>query len=350
MNDKKNSSDLIGYSDPMSLDIAQRPMMVIDLFSGSYTSRYIGHEVLNLEKDAKDGRSYGYCPPYDNIDITSLGASRKDTVILGVTIVYVKKQLGSNDREIIAFCENATVHRDCIVDKSLNRYIDKDNVFCSYSIESDTLVNLMNEEHKFVIKINEYSNKMFRRQRFYKGKYPELDKKIFAYIERYIDNKNIDDDASFQLEIQSVDEAKCSNIDDNSKRKPAFTSGNNSLGVKKNALVSKQALMNSKYLCAGDHSHVTFKTAKGMMYMEGHHLIPCTYSIAKYYWDNYGVNIDCQSNIVCLCPTCHRQIHYGSSNVKRDLIEKLFDVQKDKLSNVGIRISIDELLNFYGIE
>ena len=30
--------------------------------------------------------------------------------------------------------------------------------------------------------------------------------------------------------------------------------------------------------------------------MEGHHLIPCTYTNARHYWDKDGVNIDCQAN------------------------------------------------------
>lgn len=171
---------------PMSLDIVDKPMMVIDLFSGSYIKEYIGHEVLNLEKDKKDGRYYGYCPPLDKIDITSLGAPRKAETIRGVTVIYVKKQRGTNNREVIAFCENATVHSKSIVDKSLNRYLDKENGYCSYSIESDSMVNLMTEESKFVIRINDYNNKMFRMQRFYKGKYPELDKKLFEYLKKCI--------------------------------------------------------------------------------------------------------------------------------------------------------------------
>ena len=83
--------------------------------------------------------------------------------------------------------------------------------------------------------------------------------------------------------------------------------------------------------------------------MEGHHLIPCTYTNAKYYWDNQGINIDCQANIVCLCPTCHRQIHYGSDNAKRTLIEKLYEESKDKLKSVGLTLTLEELLKLYSI-
>lgn len=335
--------------EPMSLDIEDRPMMVVDLFSGSYTSEYTGHEVLNLEKNLKDGRYYGYCPPHDNIDITSLGALRKAETIGGVTVIYVKKCRGSNDREVIGFCENATVHKS-IDGKLLKRYLDKENGYCSYSIESDTMVNLMNEEDKFVIRINDYKNKMFRPQKFYKGTYPELDQKLFTYIKDFLNKKDVDDDdASFQLKVQNVDETSCSSIGDNSKEKPNFASGKSSLEVTKSPKVSKQALMAAKYICAGNHDHVTFATSKGKPYMEGHHLIPCTYTNAQYFWNNQSINIDCQANVVCLCPTCHRQIHYGSNSVKRALIKELYTLKKEELDSVGISISLAGLFKLYSM-
>ena len=335
--------------DPMSLDIVDRPMMVVDLFSGSYVNEYIGHEVLNLEKDKNDGRFYGYCPPLDKVDITSLGAPQKAETISGVTVIYVKKQRGTSNREIIAFCENATVHNKPIIDKSLNRYLDKENGYCSYSIESDSMVNLMTEESKFVIRINDYNDKMFRMQRFYKGTYPELDKKLFEYLKKCINRRDIDDDISFQLDVLTVDESCCAQMGDNSKEAPNFTIGKKG-GITKNTTVSKQALINANYVCAGDHAHVTFKTTKGQSYMEGHHLIPCTYTNAKYYWEKKGVNIDCQANIVCLCPTCHRQIHYGADDVKRVLIEKLYKGTKEKLKRVGLTLTKEELLKLYSIK
>lgn len=335
--------------DPMSLDIADRPMMVVDLFSGSYVNEYIGHEILNLERDKNDGRYYGYCPPLDNVNITSLGAPRNAEIIRGVTVIYVKKQRGSNNREVIAFCENASVHSKAIVNKSLNRYLDKENGYCSYTIESDTMVNLMAEESKFVIRINDYNNKMFRMQRFYKGTYPELDKKLFDYLIKCLHKRDIDNDMSFQLEVQNIEESYCIRMGDNSKEEPNYATGKGAMGVTKNAAVSKQALINANYVCAGNHNHVTFKTTKGRPYMEGHHLIPCTYSNSKYYWEKQGVNIDCQANIVCLCPTCHRQIHYGSDDAKRELIEKLYNGTKEKLKSIGLTLTQEELLRLYSI-
>ena len=81
--------------------------------------------------------------------------------------------------------------------------------------------------------------------------------------------------------------------------------------------------------------------------MEGHHLIPCTYSNAEYYWSNFKRNIDCVENIVCLCPTCHRRIHFGSKEEKEAIIKSLYKKQISSLKAIGLNISIEELLSLY---
>jgi len=130
--------------------------------------------------------------------------------------------------------------------------------------------------HKFIIEISKYNTYMFRQQRFFKGKYISLDKKIISYLEKYLEN-------------------------------------------------------NSNFLCEADPSHQTFMTSKGVPYMEGHHLIPCTAKNAKTFWKRVGKSIDCVENIVCLCPTCHRKIHFGSEAEKRSIIKLLYNKQHSKL-------------------
>ena len=83
--------------------------------------------------------------------------------------------------------------------------------------------------------------------------------------------------------------------------------------------------------------------------MEGHHLIPCTYSNAKFYWEKHGINIDCENNIVSLCPTCHRQIHFGSKEEKKIIIQKLYKIKAQKLEEVGINLSLNDLMDLYDI-
>ena len=87
---------------------------------------------------------------------------------------------------------------------------------------------------------------------------------------------------------------------------PSYTTTGSAMQVSKSARVSKYALRKAGYKCEADKCHATFNTAKGVQYMEGHHLIPCTTSNAVAFYEKFSVNIDCPENIVCLCPTCHR--------------------------------------------
>lgn len=347
------NEDLIAYIDSIfalehsqDSDLQNKPIIYVDMYSGEHWKERTGHEILNLDKNSIDGRYYGYCPPHGNIDITKLGAQKGDESVSGVIVVYTAKIKSSSNREIIAFCTDATVYKEPITDISKKRII-KDNGIrhCPYHIVSDELVNLSSVTSKFVIRIAEYSVSLFRFQRFFKGKHPELDKKVIAYITNYLENGNDSDDLDFQYSVQNLDLDK--RITDSSKDLPEYIDGNNSKSVKKNSRVSKQALVDSNYRCAGDNGHTTFLTNKGVPYMEGHHLIPCTYSNAHYFWKARRRNIDCIENIICLCPTCHRKIHFGTTEEKKTLIERLYMKQIAKLGEVNLAISLNKLYELY---
>lgn len=333
-------------------DLQCKPIIYVDLGSGSYWDDKIGHEYFNLVKNPTDKRYYGYCPPYGNINISNLGANKSDKLISGVIVVYTKKAKDSSNREIIAFCKDATIHRTPIDDiktlQALKRKLpDSSGIYCSYSIESDELVDLSQVSSKFVIHIADYNVSMFRAQRFFKGKYKDLDKKVIAYIASYLYGGNDDNEFDFQESVQNADVDV--SLVNTAAEEPEYADGNNCKVVKKNSRISKLVLVNSQYQCAADNTHTTFNTAKGVPYMEGHHLIPCTYSNAQNFWKTKGRNIDCVENIVCLCPTCHRKIHFGSSDEKRKLIKLLYEKQIEKLSDANIAISLNELYTYYGL-
>lgn len=329
----------------MKNDLSTKPLLVVDLNSGKYWNEKIGHECYNLERN-DDGNFYGYCPPNDVIDITKPKAKKDDEFVDGVTVVYVTKTKGSSDREIIAFCENSRVYHYGRSGIGLNRNIPETGEDCSYSIVSNNLTDLRTYKKKFIIKIADYNTSMFRMQRFFNGTYPKLDKKIFLYLNSVLEIQEQEDDLTYQNEIQN---ANFSEIKDNSRTKPEYTFGSGSQAVKKNAKVAKSAIAKAGYKCAIDVLHKTFDTNKGVPYMEGHHLIPCTYSNAKFYWEKHGINIDCENNIVSLCPTCHRQIHFGSKEEKKIIIQKLYKIKAQKLEEVGINLSLNDLMDLYDI-
>lgn len=326
-------------------------MLIVDLYSGEYAKKYIGHEDLNLDKNSIDGDFYGYCPPWDGVVISKLGATRNMEYIDNITIVYVRKKKGSNNREIIAFCLNARVFKHPQSGIDLNRFIDKDGDIkvATYSIKSDNMYDLRNRFNKFEIKIKDYNNYMFRRQRFYGGKYPELDKKIIYYLENILDNKDLldNDDSEEQEEIQMSEPANAQEIQDSAKKPLCIVRGNHGEIIAKNSKITKSALIASKYSCAINLTHKTFITKNGVPYMEGHHLIPCTVTNSQYFWQKFKKNIDCFENIVCLCPNCHREVHYGNWDGKSEKIKVMLKRQEDKLKSIGISITEKDLLSLY---
>lgn len=61
--------------------------------------------------------------------------------------------------------------------------------------------------------------------------------------------------------------------------------------------------------------------------------------------DRFDVSLDVEENIVSLCSNCHNQIHYGQDSYS--LIKKLYQERKKHLEQVGIKITLKELLDMY---
>jgi len=329
-----------------------KKMIVVDLYSGSYNKENIGHELFNLDRNPVDGNFYGYCPPWDEVNISKFGAKYEDEYIDDILIVYVSKKKNSNNREIIAFCLNARVFKKGQSEARLCRiFIDKDKkeTISTYSVKSDNLCDLRTRLNKFDININEYSNKMFRKQKFYGGKYPKLEEKIIAYIESILESKELldNDDSDEQEEIQRAEPATPEDIQSSANKPLNIMKGNQGNVIAKDSKISKSALIEAKYICAINKAHNTFITTYKIPYMEGHHLIPCTIKNSKDFMEKFNKNIDCLENIVCICPNCHREVHYGEWTSKSEKIKIMFNKQKDKLEKIGLLINEEELLNLY---
>lgn len=113
----------------------------------------------------------------------------------------------------------------------------------------------------------------------------------------------------------------------------------------RDAQVAAKALRLSKFKCAFDETHVSFTSkVTGERYLEVHHLVPMKYQ------RNFNVSLDRASQLLALCPTCHRQIHHGTDKDKENILRKLFDDRHEKLKAIGIEINLDELCQMYGIE
>lgn len=106
---------------------------------------------------------------------------------------------------------------------------------------------------------------------------------------------------------------------------------------KRSSIIKTQSIKAASYKCEIDNGHATFVAkSTGEQYMEGHHAIPMKLQ------DNFDVSLDVYANIVCLCPICHRLLHYGEDEAKEIVMDKIYFTRADRLANSGIRLSRDE--------
>ena len=106
----------------------------------------------------------------------------------------------------------------------------------------------------------------------------------------------------------------------------------------------KGALEKAKYTCESDPSHSSFISDKtGENYMEPHHLIPISNQ------GLYNNDIDITSNLICLCPTCHKKIHHGVKSDVKSMLQTFYAARQKDLKTCGIEIDIDTLLAYYDI-
>lgn len=116
------------------------------------------------------------------------------------------------------------------------------------------------------------------------------------------------------------------------------------------------ALLRTKYTCEiallKGEKHSTFTSRfDNKDYAEVHHLVPMHAQESDFFVEHDRlISLDQIPNLIVLCPTCHRKIHFGlDQEVKPDL-ELLFDGRKEELKKHKLNIDIENLLKFYRIQ
>lgn len=108
---------------------------------------------------------------------------------------------------------------------------------------------------------------------------------------------------------------------------------------RRNGIIKKQSIEMANYTCEIDSAHETFiAQSTHKRYMEGHHAIPMKNQRV------FSVSLDVYANIVCLCPICHRLLHYGLQDDKRSVLNRIYAERAERLNRSGIRLSKDEFL------
>lgn len=109
---------------------------------------------------------------------------------------------------------------------------------------------------------------------------------------------------------------------------------------KRSSILKDQVIEYAGYNCEIDMNHVTF-TAKSTNhpYMEGHHILPMRYQ------EKFSSSLDVYANIICLCPICHRLLHYGVASEKQFALNKIYAERAQRLALSGIKISKSDFEN-----
>ena len=109
---------------------------------------------------------------------------------------------------------------------------------------------------------------------------------------------------------------------------------------KRSNILRKQALALAHYSCEMNKEHESFIAERtGEPYMEGHHAIPMRLQ------ESFDNSLDIYANIVCLCPICHRKIHYGMKCDRIDMINRIYDNRAERLANSGIQLDRQEFID-----
>lgn len=106
---------------------------------------------------------------------------------------------------------------------------------------------------------------------------------------------------------------------------------------KRSSIIKMQSIELAGYQCEINKEHKTF-TSKSTEhpYMEGHHALPMKYQ------DRFSQSLDVYANIVCLCPICHRLLHYGVDLERKNVLDKIYYDRSERLAASGIRVSRGE--------
>ena len=106
---------------------------------------------------------------------------------------------------------------------------------------------------------------------------------------------------------------------------------------RRSSIIKMQSIESAGYKCEINQNHETF-TAKstGKPYMEGHHALPMRFQ------DKFTNSLDIYANVICLCPTCHRLLHYGVESEKKNVIDKIYYDRASRLAVSGIKIGKEE--------
>lgn len=103
---------------------------------------------------------------------------------------------------------------------------------------------------------------------------------------------------------------------------------------RRSPIIKHQVLKAEHYLCEVDHHHETFIVNNtNHAYMEGHHVISLSHQ------KQFKYSLDIYANVICLCPICHRLLHYGRMSDREKILDQIYGERSERLAKSGLDIS-----------
>lgn len=147
---------------------------------------------------------------------------------------------------------------------------------------------------------------------------------------------------STELELVNSTSSKHQSVDKLIKTKPAALKAQSKMIYQRNPVIAAEAIKIHDYTCQVNGKHKYFISESTQRnYVEAHHIVPIS---TQALFDN---GIDCIPNIACLCPVCHRQVHFGLKNDKHKILRTIWDINQRDIKNSGIDIDFKELVELY---
>lgn len=133
-----------------------------------------------------------------------------------------------------------------------------------------------------------------------------------------------------------------SELPDIPQKKKQATNVNGNLLYPRNPAHAKKSIREANYSCEISTEHKTFIQKFNLKpYTEAHHLIPL-----KYHSD-YPASLDVPANIISLCPSCHRKMHFGQLDEVELLLKSLWEKRAKRISECGLEVSMRKLKMHY---
>lgn len=213
-----------------------------------------------------------------------------------------------------------------------------------YGLQRINLFNLPDTTFIDTILNNpEFKRKNDKGHRMYSIALNHLKKYIEYYYDSELQAELLKEEQEFEnyLTEGNADVSKV-NIEDKPKDKPRYRSVNNRKVWCRNPKYASEAVADTDYLCEFDNQHKHFISKfNERNYVEAHHLIPMQYQ------EQFEFSLDIHANIVSFCLVCHKKIHFGLFEDKKEILDKLFNTRRERLKDGGIDIDINQLYCFY---